>query len=142
MTDESLSDLVARRVVSFRKRHDLTRDQLAARCAKLGYPALTGPALANIETGRRLPDGRRRRDVTVDEVTVLARALEVDTARLMSAIDEEPDGTTFAFLVSSPSGSVRATTDEKLAHDLARHTGSFVARVPVVADYRTEGNPR
>jgi transcriptional regulator with XRE-family HTH domain len=86
--EQTPSDVIARRIVAFRKRLDLTRDQLAARCAELGYPELTSPALANIETGRR-KDGRRRRDVTVDELMVLARALKVAPSVLLFPIGEQ-----------------------------------------------------
>lgn len=86
---ETLSDVVARRIVLFRKRRDITRDQLAARCAELGYPELTGPALANIETGRRSKEGKRRRDVTVDELMVLARALHVPPSLLLFPVGDE-----------------------------------------------------
>lgn len=82
-SSENLSDVVARRVVQIRKSRDMTREQLAKRCAELGYPSLTGPALANIETGRRSPSGERRRDITIDELTVLAAALDVPPLLLM-----------------------------------------------------------
>jgi transcriptional regulator with XRE-family HTH domain len=83
-----LSDTVAERISILRRRRDLNREQLAERCAKLGYPALTAPALANIETGRRDKAGRRRRDVTVDELVVLAAALRVPPLLLMFPIGE------------------------------------------------------
>lgn len=89
--NETLSDVVAQRVVLLRKRRNLTREQLAGRCEALGYAALTGPALANIETGRRLPDGRRRRDVTVDEIAALASALDVPPLLLMFPVGEGAD---------------------------------------------------
>ncbi|MFY1656897.1 helix-turn-helix domain-containing protein [Micromonospora sp. WMMD1274] len=79
----TLSDVAADQIVRLRKRLNLTREQLAARCAELGYPALTGPALANIETGRRKGDGVRRRDVSVDELAVLAQALQVPPLLLL-----------------------------------------------------------
>ena len=87
---ESLSDVVARRIVLFRKRRDMTREDLASRCRELGYPQLTGPALANIETGRRVVGGKRRRDVTVDELMVFARALRVPPALLLFPVGDEP----------------------------------------------------
>lgn len=85
---EHLSDVVARQIVLFRKRQDMTRDALAAACAKLGCPELTGPALANIETGRRGPEGQRRRDVTVDELVVLAAALGVPPLMLLFPVGD------------------------------------------------------
>ncbi len=87
---ETLSDVVARRIVLFRKRRDMTREQLAGRCRELGYPQLTGPALANIETGRRAAGGKRRRDVTVDELMVFARALRVPPALLLFPVGDDP----------------------------------------------------
>lgn len=55
----------------------MTRDDLAAACAKRGYP-LTSATIANIETGRRDPaDRRRRREVSVDELVMLADVLNV-----------------------------------------------------------------
>jgi transcriptional regulator with XRE-family HTH domain len=72
------SDLIADQIRAGRARLDLTREQLAARCAALGAPELTYAAITNIETGRRdKSTQKRRRDVTVDELMVLARALEV-----------------------------------------------------------------
>jgi transcriptional regulator with XRE-family HTH domain len=82
-TEWSLSDIVGEQVVLHRKRADLTREQLAQKCADLGYPALTVPALANIETGRRDKTGRRRRDVTIEELVVLARALQIPPTLLV-----------------------------------------------------------
>lgn len=74
----SLSDIAASAVVRRRQSCGLTRAQLAARCADLGHHTLTEPALANIETGRRGATGKRRREVTVDELATLAAALDVD----------------------------------------------------------------
>lgn len=70
-----LSDVVAEQVAHLRKLAGLTREQLAARCAELGWPALTFGAISSIETGRRDKDGRRVRHVTVDEKNILAAAL-------------------------------------------------------------------
>jgi transcriptional regulator with XRE-family HTH domain len=87
-TEWSLSNVVADRISVLRRRRNLNRDQVAERCTKLGYPALTAPALANIETGRRDKTGRRRRDVTVDELVVLAAALRVPPVLLLFPIGE------------------------------------------------------
>lgn len=81
--EKALSDVAAAQIVRYRKRRDMTREQLAARCAELGYPALTGPALANIETGRRSADGRRRRDISIDELIAMAKALQVPPLLLL-----------------------------------------------------------
>ncbi|MEU2625750.1 hypothetical protein [Kitasatospora sp. NPDC007106] len=61
----------------------MTAKALAEECAKLGLPGLTAQALSNIESGRRGPDGRRRRDVTVDELFGLAFALSVAPVHLL-----------------------------------------------------------
>jgi transcriptional regulator with XRE-family HTH domain len=83
-----LSDDVADRLMDWRKRRALTREQVAARCSDLtGDPAfLTAAALSNIETGRRGTDGRRRRLITLDELVVLAAALDVAPAALLFPI--------------------------------------------------------
>lgn len=80
----SVSDKVVERVLRLRHVRSMTRDELAAECAAAGFPELTGPALANIETGRRSVDGRRRRAVTVDELTVFARVFDVSPAELLA----------------------------------------------------------
>ena len=77
-----LSDEVAEEVSRLRRAAGLNRDQLADRCADLGLP-LSAAAIANIETGRRGKDGERRREVTVDELVVLARALQVTPLELV-----------------------------------------------------------
>jgi hypothetical protein len=52
---------------------------------------LTASVIANIETGRRDEQGRRRRDVTVDEVVALAAALEEPVASLLGLAVGEGD---------------------------------------------------
>ncbi|MEI5008621.1 helix-turn-helix transcriptional regulator [Streptomyces sp. PmtA] len=74
----SLSDVVAAEVRKHRERLGLTREQLAERCATIGYPELSYAAITNIETGRKHKDtGKRRREITVDELMVLGYALAV-----------------------------------------------------------------
>ncbi|NUW33426.1 helix-turn-helix transcriptional regulator [Nonomuraea sp. SMC257] len=83
-----LSDVVASRVRTYRERKGLTREELAARCSKLHLP-LTAAAITNIETGRRNAEtGARRRDVTVDELVVLAKALGVPPILLLYPVGE------------------------------------------------------
>lgn len=81
--DRSVSDVVADRVREVRRRRGLTAAQLAVRCAALGMPDLTASTLSNIETGRRDETGRRRRDVSVDELLTLAAALDVAPVHLL-----------------------------------------------------------
>lgn len=78
------SDLIGDRVKDLRGRRGLTREQLSERCAAIGATTVSPSVLVNIETGR--PDkatGIRRRDVTVDELLVLAAALEVPPVLLL-----------------------------------------------------------
>ncbi|MFF5992602.1 helix-turn-helix domain-containing protein [Prauserella flavalba] len=78
-----LSDTVADQIASWRKRRGLNRDQLAEACAKLGMPELTHAAITNIESGRRNKEGLRRRTVSIDELVVLAVALNVPPVSLI-----------------------------------------------------------
>lgn len=73
----TISDLVAERIKEERGRLGLTTKTLADRCAALGAPHLTASVLMNIESGRKDSTGRRRRAITVDELLVIAYALEV-----------------------------------------------------------------
>lgn len=72
-----LSDVVADQVRAHRTRLGLNRGQLAEECARLGAPELTYSAITNIETGRRDKDGRRRREISVDELMTFGYALGV-----------------------------------------------------------------
>ena len=84
-----LSDVVANEVARLRRAAGLTRDDLADLCAKRGLP-LTSSTIANIETGRRDAAGKRRREVTVDELVVLADALRVAPVLLVFPVGQEP----------------------------------------------------
>ena len=88
-----LSARVAETVVRRRKALGVTREQLAAKCAALGDDKLTIAALESIETGRNDKQGRRRRRISVDELLILARALNVPPVALLfplDAADSEP----------------------------------------------------
>lgn len=82
------SDVIADQLRKHRKRLGLTREQLAEECARLGADQLTFAALTNIETGRRDRTGRRRREVTVDELEVLAHALAVPLLLLIFPVGD------------------------------------------------------
>lgn len=86
-----LSDVTAAQVRHFREVRAMSRTDLAARCAALGWPALTHGALGHIETGRRGPDGVRRREVTVDEIVILAAALGVPPISLIVPVGHAAD---------------------------------------------------
>lgn len=74
---ETPSQVVARRVREVRRaRGGLSAEQLAQRCADLGMPSLNRSVIANLENGRR-------DFVTVDELLVLALALDVAPLHLV-----------------------------------------------------------
>jgi hypothetical protein len=91
-----LSDVVADQVRAHRTRLGLNREQLAEECAQLGAPELTYAAITNIETGRRDKDGKRRREVTVDELMTFGYALGVPPLLLalpLGGMDSVPSPT-------------------------------------------------
>ena len=117
MTDETLSlkpsDLAGARIREIRGRRGWTARQLADRCADAGAPELTASVIANIETGRRDTEGRRRRDVTIDELMALAYVLEVPPVSL---------------LVPAEGGQIEITS--KVEMGVAVALGFFSGRMP------------
>lgn len=93
--DNLSSEIIANQVRRRRRQLDLNRQQLADKCASIGAPQLTLAALTNIETGRPDVTGKRRRDITVDELLALAHALSVHPVDLMVPGDAV-DGTPYA----------------------------------------------
>jgi transcriptional regulator with XRE-family HTH domain len=83
MTDEglpdSVSDVVAAKVRALRKVHKWQVADLASRSS------LSENVIENIEHGRR-KDGKRTRQITVDELFELARALEVGVVDLLPGL--------------------------------------------------------
>jgi transcriptional regulator with XRE-family HTH domain len=95
---ETASDTVARRVKELRKRRGWSARRLAEVCAATGSPQLSESVIANIESGRRDEHGRRRRDVTVDEVIGLAAALDMPAIHLLPVhLDPGATGVTLDF---------------------------------------------
>jgi transcriptional regulator with XRE-family HTH domain len=87
------SDAIAAQVRQRRQQLNLNRQQLAEKCASVGAPQITAAALTNIETGRRDAAGKRRREVSVEELLALAVALGVFPVDLIvpgEAEEEEP----------------------------------------------------
>lgn len=82
------SDVVGAEVRAHRTRRRWTRAQLSERCADLGAGHITESVLVNIESGRRDSGGVRRRDVTIDEVLILAEALGLSPERLYAPENE------------------------------------------------------
>jgi transcriptional regulator with XRE-family HTH domain len=94
---ETASDTVARRVKELRKQRGWSARRLAEACAATGSPQLSESVIANIESGRR-EDGRRRRDVTVDETIAFAKALDVPAVHLLPVhLDPEATEVTLTF---------------------------------------------
>lgn len=85
-----ISDTVGERVAQLRRAQGISREDLAALVSGLGWPM--GPAaVTNLESGRRDKEtGLRRREITVDELLVLARALRVPPILLLYPFGEIP----------------------------------------------------
>jgi transcriptional regulator with XRE-family HTH domain len=81
-----LSDTVGEQIKLWRKRRGWTRERLGEECGRLGLP-LTEAIITNIESGR-LTSAKRRRMVTIDEFVVIAFALNVPPAVLISPYPE------------------------------------------------------
>lgn len=78
----SASDLAGRRIREARKRRDWTVRDLADHCAKAGAGHITATVITNLETRRRAT-----RELTVDELLVLAHALDVPPVQLISPLN-------------------------------------------------------
>jgi transcriptional regulator with XRE-family HTH domain len=80
---------VGANVRSLRQQNGWTVADLAARCAEVASPEMSAAVITNIELGRRDKEGSRRRDVTVDELDVLAAAFSVPPSALMPELDQD-----------------------------------------------------
>src|SRR5579875_1366589 len=89
-SEQTPSDLVALRVRVLREGRGMTVRELAARCAELGMARLTAQALYKLE-GQRSAQDRRPRPVTVDELLVLACALDIAPVHLIAGLDDDGD---------------------------------------------------
>jgi transcriptional regulator with XRE-family HTH domain len=108
--DQTLSDVAAERVRELRKAHGWNVDALAERCAEAGRPALTAHVIETIESGRRTPDGRRRRDISVDELHALAAALGVQPLALLTG-HEDAGTSDAAFVLGVAEAVIRGSAD-------------------------------
>jgi transcriptional regulator with XRE-family HTH domain len=72
---------IGKRVARYRARADLTASMLSERCRDLGLP-LDRNVIAKLENGHR-------QSVTVDEVYVLAAALDVPPVQLLAGVGDE-----------------------------------------------------
>ena len=82
-----LSETAGQRIANIRRRRNLNRAELAARCTAFGL-SISADQIANIETGRPRK-GARTREVTLDELAVIARALGTSPMRLVFAVGED-----------------------------------------------------
>lgn len=87
---ERASDRVAAHIRSLRQIRNETAERLAAACASAGAPEITRSVIANIESGRKDEDGIRTRDMTVDELVVISRALGFSPVVFLARALEEP----------------------------------------------------
>lgn len=76
-----LSDVAGERIAHWREARGWTRKQLAEECQKID-PKLTFESISNIESGRR-KEGVRRRTISVDELMIIARGLNVPPVLLL-----------------------------------------------------------
>ncbi len=94
-SERTVSDVVAARVREVRGKRGkrgkrgMTVAALAARCAELGAPGLTAQALYKLEGRRNDPAERPPRPVTVDELLILARALNTPPLHLLVPPDDD-----------------------------------------------------
>lgn len=75
----TLSDEIMAQVVELRKLRGFSVTKLAERCE-----GITPAVLMNLESGRPDEHGRRRRELTVDELVALAKSLHVDPVDLLN----------------------------------------------------------
>ncbi|GAB2836354.1 hypothetical protein GCM10027176_45870 [Actinoallomurus bryophytorum] len=127
MLNHEVSEIVAVRVKEVRNKRGMKARDLATRCAELGMPHLSAATLSNIETGRP-KDGQRTRDVTVDELVVLALALNVAPVHLLVPIDDDNTG--------YPATNVRAGRTREWIRGY--HPLSGTAEAPSERDYFSE----
>ena len=80
-TPETVTQAVVSQVKRLRRRRGLTSAALAERCAALGAPEVTDNVIRNIEVGRRT--------ISVDQLAVLALALDVAPPHLLTPPDQD-----------------------------------------------------
>lgn len=84
-----LSELVGQGIRSYRESASLTREQVAGLCRAAGWPEITSTVLHYLETGRPDAAGRRRREITIDEMVALAYVLGVPPIALLAPLGEK-----------------------------------------------------
>jgi len=139
----SISDLIAEQIRDLRRREGLSREELSERARGVGLPAsFSAVALGNIETGRRDHDGRRRREVTVDELAALAAAADRSPLDLLGpAAEVFATETVGCRRCARGPGSVEAavSADVERLGELDGVQGSLVATSRLLARRLDEG---
>jgi transcriptional regulator with XRE-family HTH domain len=77
------SGVVAGRLKEVRRVRGWSVRELANRCAAAGAPELTDNVIENIERGRQAGAARQGRDVTVDQIMILADVLDISPLVLL-----------------------------------------------------------
>jgi transcriptional regulator with XRE-family HTH domain len=121
---------MAEQILTVRKRRGLTAQKLAERCAAAGSRKLTAATLANIETGRR-------KSMTIEELFVLAVALDVpplvlltpDEGRVTVATGRELDAMQLVTWMSgvTPAGGLPTVGYQREARTLRMYRSAFDA---------------
>ena len=83
MANLGASDLAGQRIREIRQRRGWTARELADECAKVGASHITATVITNLETRRRLT-----RQITLDELLVLAHVLQVPPLLLFVPLDD------------------------------------------------------
>lgn len=123
--DGTVSDIVAAAIRDTRKKRGWKVADLADRCAELGggAEALTENVIENIESGRRR-NGRRTRDITVDELLAIAAALGVPPASLFPTLGDGPGGVEVLYGLDDAIAGLQAarqTIEERLRRSEPGH---------------------
>lgn len=80
-----ISETIAARLLALREDRKLTREAFVDAAHAAGGSAFTAASLRNIETGRPDTAGRRRREVSVDELVLLSASLGVSPLDLLGS---------------------------------------------------------
>lgn len=79
-----ISDVISAAMRDHRKRQGMTREELAGELWNVGAPqSMSAAVVGYIETGRRDKEGARRREVSVDELVLIAAALSTPVRDLL-----------------------------------------------------------
>ncbi|MFH9870372.1 hypothetical protein ACH4NT_30400 [Streptomyces lydicus] len=88
-THQTAGDVIAAQIRRHRERLGMNRHDLAAECARLGRPDLSYAVIVTIETGRGDGKGKKRRQVTAEELLVFGLALATPPMLLMVPLGTE-----------------------------------------------------